>query len=161
MTTTRKLLDRRTLLARAGAAAALSVAPGLLRAQSKDPVIVLGAGLAGLSAALTLQDAGMAVRVLEARNRVGGRVLSHRNVPGNPESGGTSFAPGYARVVSACTSYGVGLVDLTPIVGEPPTQPVRRAAEENAAMVLPAGDRRRQEPAQDQRCLGRPGKSCA
>ncbi len=116
MTTTRKLLDRRTLLAGAGAAATLSAAPGLLRAQSKDPVIVLGAGLAGLSAALTLQDAGMAVRVLEARNRVGGRVLSHRNVPGNPESGGTSFAPGYARVVSACTSYGVGLVDLTPIV---------------------------------------------
>ncbi len=117
MTTTRKLIDRRTLISTAGAAAALSLSPGLLRAQqSGRPVIVLGAGLAGLTAALTLQDAGMNVRVLESRNRVGGRVLSHRNVPGNPESGGTSFAPGYARVVSACTTYGVGLVDLTPIV---------------------------------------------
>jgi monoamine oxidase len=58
----------------------------------------------------------MNVRVLESRDRVGGRVLSHRNVPGNPESGGTSFAPGYARVVSACNTYGVGLVDLTPII---------------------------------------------
>jgi hypothetical protein len=38
------------------------------------PVIVVGAGLAGLSAALTLQDAGVKVRVLEAAAAVGGRV---------------------------------------------------------------------------------------
>ena len=29
------------------------------------------------------------------------RVLSHRDVPGNPESGGTSFGPGYARLMDA------------------------------------------------------------
>lgn len=38
------------------------------------PVIVIGAGLAGLSAALTLQDAGLHVRVLESASDVGGRV---------------------------------------------------------------------------------------
>lgn len=38
------------------------------------PVIVVGAGLAGLSAALTLQDAGIKVEVLEAASSVGGRV---------------------------------------------------------------------------------------
>ena len=37
-------------------------------------VTVIGAGLAGLSAALTLQDAGCPVRVIEASDRVGGRV---------------------------------------------------------------------------------------
>ncbi|MEI7692804.1 MAG: FAD-dependent oxidoreductase, partial [Actinomycetes bacterium] len=37
-------------------------------------VIVLGAGLAGLSAARDLSLAGSDVLVLEARNRVGGRV---------------------------------------------------------------------------------------
>jgi monoamine oxidase len=116
MDTTRKTLDRRTLIAGAGAAAALSLSPRRLRAQSKSTVLVLGAGLSGLHAALTLQETGMDVRVLEGRDRVGGRVLSHRNVPGNPESGGTSFAPGYARVMTACNSYGVGLVDLTPVV---------------------------------------------
>jgi monoamine oxidase len=39
-------------------------------------VVVLGAGFAGLAAALDLYDAGVSVVVLEARERVGGRVLS-------------------------------------------------------------------------------------
>jgi hypothetical protein len=39
-------------------------------------VTVIGAGLAGLSAALTLQDAGCPVRVIEASDRVGGRVVT-------------------------------------------------------------------------------------
>jgi hypothetical protein len=39
-------------------------------------VTVIGAGLAGLSAALTLQGAGRLARVIEASDRVGGRVAS-------------------------------------------------------------------------------------
>ncbi|MGI9144806.1 MAG: NAD(P)/FAD-dependent oxidoreductase [Candidatus Planktophila sp.] len=39
-------------------------------------VIVVGAGLAGLSAALTLQNEGVAVKILESSDRPGGRVTS-------------------------------------------------------------------------------------
>ncbi|HEX4663657.1 MAG TPA: FAD-dependent oxidoreductase, partial [Terriglobales bacterium] len=39
-------------------------------------VIIIGAGVAGLSAAGMLSRAGIRVLVLEARDRVGGRVLT-------------------------------------------------------------------------------------
>ncbi len=39
-----------------------------------DSVIVIGAGIAGLSAADVLSGAGVAVTVLEARDRIGGRI---------------------------------------------------------------------------------------
>jgi monoamine oxidase len=41
-------------------------------------VIVIGAGFAGLAAAIELGDRGVDVLVLEARDRVGGRVWSDR-----------------------------------------------------------------------------------
>jgi len=57
-------------------------------------VVVVGAGLAGLSAARRLHAAGRRVVVLEARERVGGRVLDHR-LPGGDaiELGGLYCTP--------------------------------------------------------------------
>src|ERR1700761_4586606 len=42
-------------------------------------VLVVGAGVAGLAAARSLTDAGWPVRVIEARDRIGGRVYTTRD----------------------------------------------------------------------------------
>src|SRR5678815_5400765 len=47
---------------------------------SGTSVVVVGAGLAGLSAAVQLSKDGARVTVVEARGRVGGRVLTIRDV---------------------------------------------------------------------------------
>ena len=42
------------------------------------PIVVVGAGMAGLSAARALHDSGRKVVVIEARNRLGGRTFSDK-----------------------------------------------------------------------------------
>lgn len=57
-------------------------------------VIVVGAGIAGLAAARDLHRAGLRVTVLEARDRVGGRVWTDRTGPGAPLDMGASWIHG-------------------------------------------------------------------
>jgi len=103
-----------------GALPVAAALPGVLgsgqaRAQNRSKVLILGAGLSGLNAALLLEEQGADVLVLEGRQRVGGRVLSQRGVPGNPETGAETVGAGYARVIDACKRFNVGLIDLTPV----------------------------------------------
>ncbi len=108
-------LTRRRFILGTTALAALPVS-GLAAAErgKPDAVIVIGAGLSGLAAALTLQQAGVRVTVLESQQRIGGKMLSFDSVPGRPEAGGQSIGPGYGRVLAAARRYGVGLEDALP-----------------------------------------------
>lgn len=76
--------------------------------------VVIGAGLAGLNAAVHLQDAGVDVRVVEAQDRVGGRVRSMRELGGNLEAGGTYIGAAYRRVIDAASRHDLMLIDVTP-----------------------------------------------
>ncbi len=107
------MISRRLILA-AGMAGMASMQPQNARAQSlrmrQDiDVIVVGAGLSGLNAALLMEEQGLRVQVLEASDRVGGRVLSLDDVPGTPEAGANVIGRGYARLVDRAERLGVAL----------------------------------------------------
>ncbi|MFW0789907.1 flavin monoamine oxidase family protein [Gordonia sp. CPCC 205333] len=71
-------------------------------------VIVVGAGLAGLTTAHALTDEGLGVRVLEARDRVGGRTLDHSLGQGRVvEAGGQFVGPTQNRVLDLAATLGI------------------------------------------------------
>jgi len=70
-------------------------------------VVVVGAGIAGLTAARTLLSAGRTVSVHEARDRVGGRLLSVGDSDGAVDLGATWFWPDEPQVQSLVAELGV------------------------------------------------------
>ncbi len=73
--------SRRQFLTGAAAAAARATFPeAAFAAPSKPRIAIVGAGIAGLNAALTLQDAGVASTVYEASNKIGGRMFSATSI---------------------------------------------------------------------------------
>jgi monoamine oxidase len=82
---------------------------------SAEPVVVVGAGIAGLTAAWRLHQAGVPVRVLEAQGRVGGRMFSLRDhfADGQVvELGGELIDTGHERLRALCGEMGLPLDDL-------------------------------------------------
>jgi monoamine oxidase len=71
-------------------------------------VCVVGAGYAGLTAALRLHQEGKSVIVLEARDRVGGRVWTQRLSDGTPvDRGGAWLAPKHDAIFGLARDVGV------------------------------------------------------
>ncbi|MGQ5702341.1 flavin monoamine oxidase family protein [Sandaracinobacteroides sp. A072] len=111
-------VSRRTALKlAAGTAAAvplLRTAGASAKVDERADVIVLGAGLAGLNAALLLEEQGYKVLVVEGRDRVGGRLYTMDDVPGRPEAGGSGVGTGYARLFDRCKQLNVAFEEHRP-----------------------------------------------
>ncbi len=72
-------------------------------------VCVVGAGYAGLTAALRVTQAGRSAIVLEARDRVGGRVWTERRSDGTPiDRGGAWLGPGQDRLYALAEEMSIG-----------------------------------------------------
>src|SRR5438067_3241054 len=105
-----KGITRRGLIGAAAAGVAVAALPksGQAATRSAD-VIVVGAGLAGLTAARQIVKAGRSVIVLEARDRVGGRVLNHPLANGAyTELGGMFAGPTQDHIQALAAEVGVG-----------------------------------------------------
>jgi monoamine oxidase len=74
-------------------------------------VLVLGAGIAGLAAARELQARGFAVTIIEARERLGGRVVTDRRWRDAPADLGASWIHGLRRnpIAALAAEHGVAL----------------------------------------------------
>ncbi|MEU5042283.1 flavin monoamine oxidase family protein [Streptomyces griseorubiginosus] len=108
-------LSRRSLLGGAAAAAGAvaltgtAAAPASAATTRDVDVAIVGGGLAGLTAARDLVAGGKTVAVLEARDRVGGRVLNLKLANGGVTEGGGEFiGPTQDRIKALADSLGVG-----------------------------------------------------
>jgi len=119
-------ITRRDMIQRSLAAATgvlLSERFAGLGAQAKPGrVVIIGAGFSGLTAAYELSRAGYTVTVVEARNRVGGRVLSFSDlVPGkNVEGGGELIGSNHPTWVAYAKQFKLQFLDVSEEDGEAP-----------------------------------------
>lgn len=100
-----------TALAAAGAATQLP-RESHARVGGDGPVVIIGGGIAGLSALWHLTKAGVDARLFEARTRLGGRMYTER-APGQPtfEVGGQLVNSDHADMHALTREFGVALID--------------------------------------------------
>jgi len=109
----RREMLKATLLASAGLL--LSGTGVFAQAAGKKRVVVVGAGFAGLAAAFELKSAGYDVTVVEARNRVGGRVLSFSDLVSgkNVEGGAELIGSNHPTWVAYAEKFGLKFLDVS------------------------------------------------
>jgi monoamine oxidase len=115
------VLRRRSFLSGALAASAIpAVAPTTARlasaASTRAPrIAIVGAGIAGLSAALVLRDRGLRATVYEGQHRIGGRMHSEAEFWGNgqvSEYGGELIDTDHTTIQALAKRYGLTLTDV-------------------------------------------------
>ena len=106
------IASRRALL---GGMAALAAGPLALRpgraASSHVDVVIVGAGAAGIGAAIKLKQAGISCLIVEAANRVGGRALTDTTTFRGPGKSAVPFDIGCAWIHNYDAKYGDPFAD--------------------------------------------------
>jgi monoamine oxidase len=110
-------LTRRDFLKVSGATVGAAALTGSLPAfaASAPRIAIIGAGIAGLNAALTLHDAGIRSTVYEASNRVGGRMHSDTTSWLNGQTSedcGELIDSGHTTILSLAQRFNLSTVDL-------------------------------------------------
>jgi monoamine oxidase len=120
-------MSRRQFVAGSAAAAAVaaidacapsrpSAAATPRRDEGGPPVLIIGAGIAGLTAGYRLRQAGIPIRILEAQNRIGGRMYSLRNFFADGqvcELGGELIDTNQTHIQALAEELGIALDDLS------------------------------------------------
>lgn len=103
---------RRQVLLALGATAAVSILPRQAKAAGAGPVVIIGGGIAGLSALYHLTNAGIDARLYEARTRLGGRMYTAK-AKGQPsfEIGGQLVNTDHKDMHDLCREFGIALID--------------------------------------------------
>ena len=117
---TRREMLKATLAASAGLLISSGCANKAHGAAAGKKIIVIGAGFAGLACAHELKAAGYDVQVIEARNRVGGRILSfnannnNEYIKGkNIEGGGELIGSNHPTWVNYAKQFQLEFLDVT------------------------------------------------
>src|SRR5207302_6256558 len=113
----RRAWTRRDFMKAAGATVGAAAFGGPITAfagQGPPRIAIVGGGIAGLNAALTLHDAGYASTVYEASNRVGGRMYSDTTSWNGQvsEHCGELIDTGHKTIQRLARRFGFGLTDL-------------------------------------------------
>jgi monoamine oxidase len=118
-----QLISRRRLLRASGLALGGMLATRGLRAQSFQKtgaarIAIVGAGIGGMAAALTLQDAGVPCEIFESSGRIGGRMHSDASFWGDGQTSewcGEFIDSTHQTIRTLAARFGLPLVDVNAV----------------------------------------------
>lgn len=115
----RRGITRRRLLTAMTAGVVLPILGRVQPAWARQDVrvAIVGGGLAGLTALRTLADAGLDVRLYEARGRIGGRIFTASGGPIPADDGGQFINGDHDDILALASHYGLRLIDRAAMQG--------------------------------------------